>query len=684
MHRPNTYYLNFKYYIILIQAFVLCVLLYAPGFGQDMQEIQIANEYILKGEKEKAITLYEQLAKKNENVALIHNNYFNLLLDAGRFSQAEEYVEKIIKRDGRLTYRLDLGILYTRSGDIGKADKYFRMLIKAQGDDAYKLKSVADYLAARNHVEYSILALQQARQAAGNNLYTLELANLYRISGKRDEMVQEYLNYVTQTPANINYVKNLMQILLSKPEELEALERLLYEKVQQNQNSEVFADLLIWVNLQQKNFYGAFIQARAYDRRFKKEQSKTLEIAQIALNNSDFDNADKAYAFVIKEYAGTPSELPARLGQIQAHEAKVKKTYPVNRDSVNYLISQYQKFRSSYPDHPNSYEAHLSQALLYAYYLDQKDSAVTSLNTLIANARVSPNLKAKAKIELGDIYLLKEEPWEATLLYSQVEKSQRETPVAYEAKLRNAKLSYFKGEFLLAQEHLDILKQATSREIANDAIDLSMRIKENTVFDPEGSALKEFASIELLMAQNKNNQALERLQNFTVTRKVKMSREEAIRKNLWSPEKQLTQQQLEELKMELEKNKQNAGKNMFDEIAGMDSVWVDELVSTDRLGIKDDVYWLEANLRMKRGEFELANQLLEKILTEFGDDILADDAFFLQGELQERYLKNTDKAMEIYREFLNKFPGSVFAAEARKRYRSLRGDFTEVDGTPKF
>ncbi|KXK28372.1 MAG: tetratricopeptide domain-containing protein [Bacteroidetes bacterium OLB12] len=186
------------------------------------------------------------------------------------------------------------------------------------------------------------------------------------------------------------------------------------------------------------------------------------------------------------------------------------------------------------------------------------------------------------------------------------------------------------------------------------------------------------------MAQNKNNQALERLQNFTVTRKVKMSREEAIRKNLWSPEKQLTQQQLEELKMELEKNKQNAGKNMFDEIAGMDSVWVDELVSTDRLGIKDDVYWLEANLRMKRGEFELANQLLEKILTEFGDDILADDAFFLQGELQERYLKNTDKAMEIYREFLNKFPGSVFAAEARKRYRSLRGDFTEVDGTPKF
>jgi len=227
--------------------------------------------------------------------------------------------------------------------------------------------------------------------------------------------------------------------------------------------------------------------------------------------------------------------------------------------------------------------------------------------------------------------------------------------VGYEAKLKNAKLSYFKGEFLLAQEHLDILKQATTREIANDAIDLSMRIKENTVFDPEGSALKEFASIELLVAQNKTDLALQRLQNFTVTRKVKMSVTEAVEKNL-----------------------------QFQQSQQPDSVWVNETVSTDRLTIKDDVYWLEANLRMKRGEFEIAYNLAEKILTEFSNDILADDAFFLQGELQERYLKNTDKAMEIYRDFLNKYPGSVYAAEARKRYRTLRGDFTEVDSSPKF
>ncbi|MEQ1584874.1 MAG: tetratricopeptide repeat protein, partial [Cyclobacteriaceae bacterium] len=274
-----------------------------------------------------------------------------------------------------------------------------------------------------------------------------------------------------------------------------------------------------------------------------------------------------------------------------------------------------------------------------------------------------------AKIELGDIYLLKEESWEATLLYSQVEKTQRETQLGYEAKLRNAKLSYFKGDFLLAQEHLDILKQATSREIANDAMELSMRIKENTLYDTTGAALKEFASIELLLAQNKNDLALQRLKNFKVTKKVKMNREEAIKKNLWWPEKSLSQKELEKLKEEI-KNSKDVASTIFG-----DSVWVD--VETDFTTIKDDVYWLEANVLLKRGEFDQSIAMLEKIITEFGEDILSDDAYFLEGEIYEQQIKNKDKAMEIYREFLNKYPGSVYAAEARKRYRTLRGDFTD-------
>jgi len=637
------------------------------------QELRIANEYFLKGDKEKALAMYQSLSKNAENIPALHSNYLTLLLETGHYKEAEDYVERVIRKvEDRVNYRVDLGIVYLRSGDMQRADKYFKGLVKATLPDVYRTKSIADYLAAQNLPEYAIYTLQELRRTMANpTVFTLEMANLYRQQGKRDAMVEEYLHYITQSPSNLNYVKNLLQLFLNKPDELESLERMLTDKVQEYPESEVYADLLIWVNLQQKNFYGAYIQARAFDKRFRKETSKTLEIAQIALNNKDYENADRSFSYVIKEFAETDNYLPARLGLIRAREAKVKRKFPVNVDSVRYLTREYQGFIAKYPDNGNSYEAMLNESLLHAYYLDEKDSAINKLTALSTNARVPAYLKAKAKLELGDIYLLKEEPWEATLLYSQVEKNQRDAPLGYEAKLRNAKLSYYKGDFLLAEEHLDILKQATTREIANDAMELSMRIKENTTYDTAGAALKEYALIELLLTQNKIEPALRRLKIFESGQKEKMSKWDAFLANLWPSKTQseMTPDETKELEAWIKQRERIKG-------TADDSVIVTPPAAITP-AIQDDVYWLEANLRMKRGQFDQANALLAKIVSEFGDDVLADDAYFTQGDIFENFLHNKEKAMEVYRDFLDKFPGSVFAAEARKRYRTLRGDFHE-------
>ena len=583
--------------------------------AQDLQEIQIANEYLLKGEKEKALEAYQQLAQSQANISSIHSNYFNLLIDLKKFKQAENYTERVIKSEKKFSYQVDLGILYLKEGEKEKADKYFQNLFKANAEEVYRLKTAADYLTSYNLLEYATDALLQAQATGGKTLFNLELANLYRLQNKRDEMVNVYLDYIAQMPSNVSYVKNLLQQLLTKPEDLDAFERVLYDRVQQNQDSENYADLLIWVNLQQKNFYGAFIQARAYDKRFKKQQSKTLEIGQIALNNKDYENAIKCFSFVIKEFPNGENNLSARFGVIQAREAKVKKIFPVNTDSIHYVIGEYKNFEKKFSDQALAADALLSESMLDAYFLNELDSAVKVLSKVTTNSKASLQQKSQAKINLGDIYLLKDEPWESTLLYSQVEKIQHESPLGYEAKLRNAKLWYYRGDFKLAQEHLDILKQATTREIANDAMDLNMRIKENTTYDTAGVALKEFSNIELLVSQNRLDEAIKKLETFDAKT---------------SPQ------------------------------------------------ILDDVYWLQANLLLKQGKFLESIAILQKILNEFAEDILADDAYFLQGDIYENQLKDKTKAMEIYREFLNKFSGSVYAAEARKRYRVLRGDFSET------
>jgi tetratricopeptide (TPR) repeat protein len=622
------------YYIKVISLFILGITFSSISFplhAQVQEQIQLANEYLAKGDKKKALDLYRDLAKNDVNTSLIYNNYINVLLDLGLYEEAQNFLKKTTRHDPQnLQYRLDLGLTYIRSGDMTKADKYFKELITENKGNMQRIKVMSDYFMSRSLPDYGIIALSESRQVLGNPyLFCLDLAMLYRVKGSQDKMVQEYLTYVTQSSANIQYVKNVLQALLTKPEELESLEKLLYEKVQQFPDVEVYADLLIWVTMQQKNFYASFIQARAYDKRYKREGEKSMEVAKVALDNEDYDNALKIYRYLIREYPNSQNYLLARLGVIKTREERVKKSFPVKKDSVAVLIGDYKNFIKQYPDNANALEASKNQALLYANYLDQKDSAIQILNKLIANPKASQYLKSKAKLDLGDIYILKGEPWESTLLYSQVEKTQKENLVGYEAKLRNAKLSYYKGDFRLAQEHLDILKQATTREIANDALQLSMRIKENVAFDSTGAALKDYAAIELLLYQNKTDDALKKID-------------------------------------ELKQGVSTGGTSISNQT------------------ILDDVYWLEANIRMQRGEFDNSIALLQRILDEYGEDILADDAYFLQGEIYERQLGDKDKAMEIYRNFLTKYPGSVYAAEARKRYRQLRGDFSGQQVQPQF
>jgi tetratricopeptide (TPR) repeat protein len=627
--------------------------------AQNQQDIQLANEYLLKGDKLKAIELYRDLAKSDVNIPYIHNNYLSVLLDAGDSEEAHAYLKRVLRRDPEnIQYRTDVGIVYARTGELAKADKYFKDLIQTYKGNITRIKMIADYLSGKSLAEYSIIALTESRQTVGNPyLFCLELAMLYRVKGEKDKMVQEYLNYVTQNSGNIQYVKNVMQALLTKPDELESLEKILYERIQKYPDVDVYSDLLIWVTMQQKNFYASFIQARAYDKRYKKFGERCMEVARVALDNEDYDNAFRSYSYVVKEYPTGPYYLQARLGLVKTREARIKNTFPVNADSVRNLIAAYTEFIDSYRDNPNAHEAQRSEALLYANYLDEKDKAVELLNNLIENPRASLQIKSKTKLDLGDIYLLKGETWESSLLYSQVEKALKESPLGYEAKLKNAKLFYYRGNFRLAQEHLDILKEATTREIANDAMELSMRIKENIAFDSVGQALKAYAEIELLLYQNKSNEALSGLKDLREGYAVIPIYDDKI---IISYDWEATL-----FKAKIGDTVQVAGRAIRTPVSNHT--------------ILDDVYWLEANIRMKKGEFETSLGLLQKILTDYPEDILADDAFFLQGEIYERQLANKDKAMEIYREFLNKFPGSVYTAEARKRFRVLRGDFSDAE-----
>lgn len=587
-----------------------------PTYAQsDQEEVKLANEYYAQGDYEKARTLYDDLVKNLRNISLIHNNYLYILLESADYRTAEKYLTKVMRRfPDNLYYELDMGLIYWTQDERDLSDVWFTEIIKNNAADAYKTRITAQYFVSKQLTDYAIQTFTTARRTMGNPyVYSLEMANIYRITSEKDLMVEEYLNYIVNNPANLTYVKNTLQNLLTKPEELESLEYLLYSKVQTEPDNPIYGELLIWVNLQQKNFYAAFIQARALDRRQKTEGSRSNRIGLIALDNNDFDTSIKIFAYVIKNYPGSVNYVMAKMYLIKTYEERVRKTYPVDEREIRNLIYDYDMFITEMGINRNTLEALRNKALLHAFYLDEKDSAILILERIGKTTRVNDDIRAKSKLDLGDIYLLVDQPWESTLYYSQVEKTHKESKIGYEAKLKNAKLSYYRGDFSLAQEHLDILKEATTREIANDAMQLSILIKDNTAFDTTGLAMKEYAQIELLLFQHKKKEALRAVQK------------------------------------------------MKDDYSDHDII--------------DDVLWLESKIQLELGQFEIVVALLQQIVDNHSQDIWGDDAYYQIANIHDIHLDNNQQAMDIYRDFLSRYPGSVFVAMARKRFRELRGDY---------
>lgn len=604
-----------------LSTIVMFVLSVAMLQAQSTDPVALANEYYRQGDLEKAQEQYKKLARNKRHIARIHDNYFKLLLTIQDFEGAEKYVKNVLKQfPDNFIYEIDLGVVYQAQRKEDAADRYFTSIIKKVANKAKRenrtndVRILAQTFFEKNLREKALQAYEQGRQALNRpGLFSLELANAYRLMNKKQLMIKEYLTFSKSQPQNLNYVKNSFQRVLREPADMDTLEIMLYDFIQKEAGNPIYNEMLVWTHLQQKNFPAALRQARALDRRLQNEGENIINVGLISFRNEDFKVANKAFGYIINDFPESPSRRLAQKYVLLSEEEVVKSTYPVDTAQVRSLISKYDVFQEQSRDLFSALDAQRRKALLYAFYLNEIEESIVILTDLVGQPVGKHRIIAESKMDLADIYLLDKQPWESILLYAQVERMFKDEPLGYEAKLKSAKLSYFKGEFELAQGHLDILKLATSREIANDALNLSILIKNNTVFDTTDVVMQEYANIELMLFQNQKREAL----------------------------------------------------------TSLDSM----LTKYSKHSIIDEVHYLKAKTYRELGEPENAIASLDNINQGFDYDILADDALFLTAVIFEEDLQNADKSMELYSELLTKFPGSIFVSEARKRFRELRGDF---------
>jgi tetratricopeptide (TPR) repeat protein len=86
----------------------------------------------------------------------------------------------------------------------------------------------------------------------------------------------------------------------------------------------------------------------------------------------------------------------------------------------------------------------------------------------------------------------------------------------------------------------------------------------------------------------------------------------------------------------------------------------------------DDILFRKAKIEIEHKNYLVAAEHLEKIVTDFSYDLLGDDASFLLADLYNYNLNEKEKAKDLYKTILTRYPGSVFIEESREKYRELR------------
>ncbi len=580
----------------------------------DAQDPKLAQQYFQDGEYEKAGALFEDLYKKNNGNEFYFNQYIECLIYQEKFTDCEKIVKKRIKKKpNQIELYVTYGNLFEKQYKDEEAKEQYEKAIKKLPADRFPITKLASAFSRLQKYDLAIQAYEKGAKLLKNkHIFAYNLGDLYRRKGDNPKMIESYLNSLDDNPSRLNTTKTLFERYLHEDDYFE-LQSQLYTRIQEDTEKTHFPELLTWVFIHNKDYKSAFRQVKALDRQMDENGGRVFRLAEIASNDKDYETAIEAYDYIVAEKGlASTFYIEAKRESLSCKREKLIAGYDYTEADLRDLELQYYEFLEEFGSSKITAVIIAELADLEAFYLKDLDKAIALLLEMVEYPGLKSTVKAEGKISLADFYLMKGEIWEATLLYSQVDKAFKDDILGHQARFRNAKLSYYSGDFQWAQTQFDVLKASTSKLIANDALDLSIFILDNLGLDTTTTALSLFAQADLLVFQNRFDDAFLKLDTI---------------------------------------------KNDF-----------------PKHSLEDDIYYTKSTIYLKKREYVKSAEMLQKIIDDYSDGIRGDNALFDLAELYEHQLNDTEKAKALYEKIFIDYSGSTFAVEARKRYRKLRGD----------
>ncbi|WP_445748235.1 tetratricopeptide repeat protein [Polaribacter sp.] len=575
-------------------------------------EFFLAESYFREGEYEKATQIYKKLYDQSP----FNSTYLFRLITCYQQTESFDIVENLlvnrIKKEPSQAYlHVFLGYNYSKKQQEDVAQIQYQKAIQSiENNNPYTI-TIARAFSDYNLLDYAILAYEKAMKVNPTANFGFQIAQIYGEKGEYQKMFEAYIDLLDSNERYLNLVQRSASKYITDDAENEAnilFRKAVLQKSIKNPKNE-WNILLSWLFIQQKEYEKAFVQEKALFNRNPTDVSMIFELGEIAFEDKNYETAQNCFQFIIEKTALTEDKISANLYLLKIAIATK------NPETTKLFDKLFNEFGIN--------PATINMQVAYADFLTfQKNNPEKAIEILEKALTFSSSKfeEARIKLKLGDVFVFTGQFNKGLIYFSQIQTQLKNHELGQEAQFKVAQTSYFKGDFDWAKAQLKVLKGATTQLIANDAVDLYLKIIDNEPVDSIPSGLKEFAKAELLAYQNKDNEALQEIEKLFSSK-------------------------------ELFANGLTPGEVIY-----------------------DDVLFLQAKLFIKKEKYEDAILSLAEIIAADNQGFLTDDVYYMMAEMYNNNLKNPEKAKEYYQKIIFEQPSSIYLVDARNKFRKLRGE----------
>ena len=603
-----------KYIVISI----ILIFTLSEIWGQQNQnplqtQMSLAITYYNAKDYEKAMPLLYQVYEISKNESYFRY-YIDCLLNMERYSEAEAQIQKELKKQNpeKPEFYIHWGHVLKVEDKLEEANSKYLKAIEIIPPNRINYLIAANAFIGWGEYEFAKQTYLKGKEVLAPESFSYELARIYLYLRDYENMMEEYLNLLHDNEDQLSRVQSSLAsaMRLDIDDDLRnQFRNQVLKRIQAEPDVIGYNRLLIWFFLQEKKFSSALRQSVALDKRTGNEDIQIVQLGNMALNNKNYDDAQKAFQYLMDKGENTPFFRQAFAYKIHASYLRFTNEFSNDKVKGEQLANEFKEGLDYLGITVASLNLLQENAHLLAFYLNKPEEALALLNKGLEIPRLQPEQTGLLKTEKADIYVYSNDPWEATLIYSQVIEDNKTNSLGDDVKLKKARLSYYMGNFDWAKAQLDVLKASTSKLIANDALELSLLIGNNLNLDTTAVPLTMFAKADFLFFQNKNDEAMTVLNGLL------------------------------------------------------------ELFPYHTL--VDDILYRKAKIEIEKQQYLVAAENLQKIVDEFSYDLLGDDALYLLAELYNYNLNEKEKARDLYKDMLIQHPGSIYTEESRKKFREL-------------